>query len=282
MAKGKYTEWLTPESLIVLEGWARDGLTDAQIAQKIGIRRPTLYDWKKKYPDISDALKKGKEVIDRQVENALLKKALGYTVTETTRELIDDKGQNKRHDGVQPLTASQWTMCKSYFQQCCAYCGNQVKLTKDHLKPLENGGRLEVLNVIPACQSCNSSKKDHEWLSWFENQPFYDPERAQKIADYTSFIVGLDIQPGNGVEQLTVTKEVTKHIGPDTGAIALWLKNRKPEDWFKTNPADKRLKDSQSKINEAQVAEMQNAESNEGQTLIVDDVGGIEDEDAGS
>ncbi|MDK9899831.1 transposase, partial [Klebsiella pneumoniae] len=81
MAKGKYLEWLTKEGLLKIEGWARDGLTDEQIAEKIGIQRQTLYDWKKKYSDISYALKKGKEVIDRQVENALLKRALGYEYT---------------------------------------------------------------------------------------------------------------------------------------------------------------------------------------------------------
>ena len=85
----KYTEWITEEGLLKIEGWARDGLTDEQIADNIGIRRPTLYDWKKKYSDISDALKRGKEVIDRQVENALLKRALGYEYVETTKELTD-------------------------------------------------------------------------------------------------------------------------------------------------------------------------------------------------
>lgn len=82
MAKGKYQEWLAPEGLLKLEGWARDGLTDEDIAIKIGVNRTTLYAWMKKYPDISDALKRGKEVIDRQVENALLKRALGYEYTE--------------------------------------------------------------------------------------------------------------------------------------------------------------------------------------------------------
>lgn len=76
VAKGKYEEWLTAEGLILLEGWARDGLTDEQIAKNIGIKRPTLYEWKKRHPDISDALKKGKAVIDYEVENALLKNAL--------------------------------------------------------------------------------------------------------------------------------------------------------------------------------------------------------------
>lgn len=75
MAKGKYEEWLTKDGLILIEGWARDGLTDEQIAHNMGISRDTLYEWKKKFPDISDALKKTKEVVDREVENALFKKA---------------------------------------------------------------------------------------------------------------------------------------------------------------------------------------------------------------
>ena len=77
MAKGKYQEWLTPEGLLKIEGWARDGLTDEQIAENIGVNPATLYDWKNKYPEISEALKKGKEVVDRQVENALFERALG-------------------------------------------------------------------------------------------------------------------------------------------------------------------------------------------------------------
>lgn len=86
--KGKYEDWITPEGLLKVEGWARDGLTDKQIAANIGIRAGTLYDWKNRFPDFSEALKKGKEVVDRQVENALLKRALGYTYEETTREPV--------------------------------------------------------------------------------------------------------------------------------------------------------------------------------------------------
>ncbi|MGI8381675.1 transposase [Priestia megaterium] len=86
MAKGKYEKWITEEGLVLLEGWARDGLTDEQIAHNVGVSRSTLNDWKKKYPDISDALKKGKEVVDLQVENALLKRALGYAYEEVTEE----------------------------------------------------------------------------------------------------------------------------------------------------------------------------------------------------
>ncbi|SEU32412.1 helix-turn-helix domain-containing protein [Paenibacillus sp. NFR01] len=86
MAKGKFHEWLTPEGLLRLEGWARDGLTDEQIAGNLGIGVRTLYEWKERFPQISQALKSGKEVVDRAVENALLKRALGYKYDEVTRE----------------------------------------------------------------------------------------------------------------------------------------------------------------------------------------------------
>lgn len=86
MAKGKYEQWLTKEGLLQLEAWARNGLTDEQIAANIGISRSTLNEWKNRFSDISDTLKRGKEIVDIQVENALLKRALGYTYKETTRE----------------------------------------------------------------------------------------------------------------------------------------------------------------------------------------------------
>ena len=85
----KYTEWITEEGLLKIEGWARDGLTDKQIAENMGVAERTFTDWKKKFSAISAVLKKGKEVIDRQVENALLKRALGYECVETTKELTD-------------------------------------------------------------------------------------------------------------------------------------------------------------------------------------------------
>lgn len=82
MAKGKYEYWITPEGLLKIEGWARDGLVDKQIAANIGVSERTFTDWKSRHSAISSVLKKGKEVVDRQVENALLKRALGYEYEE--------------------------------------------------------------------------------------------------------------------------------------------------------------------------------------------------------
>lgn len=80
----KYTEWLTEEGLIQIEGWARDGLIDEQIATNVGVSYSTFRDWKKRFPALSAVLKRGKEVVDRQVENALLKTAVGYVYEEET------------------------------------------------------------------------------------------------------------------------------------------------------------------------------------------------------
>ena len=56
MAKGKYEKWLKEENLLLLEGWARDGLTDEQIAKNMGITAKTLWEWKKRYGNICNAL----------------------------------------------------------------------------------------------------------------------------------------------------------------------------------------------------------------------------------
>ena len=87
----KIDEWLEQDKLLLLEGWSRDGLTNEQIANNIGINVKTLYDWKNKKSDICNALKKGKEVVDIEVENAMLKRALGYTIT-INEEKIDKFG----------------------------------------------------------------------------------------------------------------------------------------------------------------------------------------------
>lgn len=86
----KIDEWLKEDKLILLEGWARDGLTNEQIAKNIGIIPNTLYTWINKKKEIKESLKKGKEVVDFEVENALLKKALGYTITLHKQKVTKD------------------------------------------------------------------------------------------------------------------------------------------------------------------------------------------------
>lgn len=109
MAKSKYHTHVEPR-LIEVEGWARDGLTDEQIAHNLGISKVSLYKYMDEHVELFELIKKSKEVVDREVENALLKNALGYETEEVTEEfdangnLISSKRIKKR---VAPNTTAQ-------------------------------------------------------------------------------------------------------------------------------------------------------------------------------
>lgn len=106
----KYEDWLTKEGLVRIQGWARDGLDLEQIAENIGIARQTLRQWRNTHPSISAALKEGRDVSDRHVENALYKSAIGYEYDEVTREPDEDGKLSVTkivHKQVQPNTTAQ-------------------------------------------------------------------------------------------------------------------------------------------------------------------------------
>ena len=89
MAKSKWED--VKNKLVLVEGWARDGLTDKQIANNLGISIQTFYTYKKEHLEFFESLKKGKEIVDYEVENALLKRALGYEYEEKTYEDVYNK-----------------------------------------------------------------------------------------------------------------------------------------------------------------------------------------------
>ena len=79
------------------------------------------------------------------------------------------------------------TMRRHYqkFDNACAYCGhkphNLLELEIEHVLAISAGGPHCLSNIVPACTSCNSSKRNHPWLKWFKAQPFYSAERRRKI-----------------------------------------------------------------------------------------------------
>ena len=73
--------WLTPTGLSLIRGWARDGLIDEQIAERMGISRKTLWVWKGKHPELAKASREGKEVADYRMESALYKSGIKGNVT---------------------------------------------------------------------------------------------------------------------------------------------------------------------------------------------------------
>lgn len=117
----KYYSHVEPK-LNLVESWARDGLIDEQIANNLDISLTSYYEYKNKYTEFAEALKNGKDDIDIMVENALLKRAMGYSFEEVTRESVpckayeDENGNTVEHTlmvtkvvtkEVQPDTTAQ-------------------------------------------------------------------------------------------------------------------------------------------------------------------------------
>ena len=77
-----------------IEDWARQGATNEIIAKRLGISRGTLWTYTKEFPDVLDALKRGRENLTIDLMSALIKKAVGYKYKETKR-YIDENGKKK-------------------------------------------------------------------------------------------------------------------------------------------------------------------------------------------
>lgn len=74
--------WLSEDGVILITSWRRDGMTFRDIANKIGINENTFHDWCRENPQLKDVKTTTKELVDYRVENALLKRALGFKSTE--------------------------------------------------------------------------------------------------------------------------------------------------------------------------------------------------------
>jgi hypothetical protein len=72
---------------LLAEGYARNGLSDKQIMHNLGIGKTAFYDYINIFPDFANAIKRGRTPVDIQVENAMLKRALGYEYEEKTSEV---------------------------------------------------------------------------------------------------------------------------------------------------------------------------------------------------
>lgn len=78
--------WSADEGRTIIEDMARQGLSCTEIAAKIGVKPHTLAGWRSKCPAIDAAILRGRDWCVAAVEQALLRRALGYTVEEITTE----------------------------------------------------------------------------------------------------------------------------------------------------------------------------------------------------
>ena len=126
IAKSKYETDVKPR-LVEIEAWKRDGLTDEQIFKNLGISRDTFYKYKEKYADFSDALKKGKEVADIEVENALFKRAIGYKYKEVIKEVKEIDGKKTTYvKEVKEIDGKKTTYVKEVIKEMPGDVGAQI------------------------------------------------------------------------------------------------------------------------------------------------------------
>lgn len=110
-----------------------------------------------------------------------------YSQTEKAQEIFARLRHNRRvrtKDTLTTLTAKQWRDCQKHFDNKCAYCCADGKITKDHFVPVIKGGEFTVRNIIPACESCNRSKRDRDFFDWYPKKSFYSPKCERKILKF--------------------------------------------------------------------------------------------------
>lgn len=75
------------------------------------------------------------------------------------RTTVKKRKALKKGAGSATLTRHEWESIKARYKNCCAYCGKRGRMTQDHITPLSKGGHHSATNVVPACMTCNCSKK---------------------------------------------------------------------------------------------------------------------------
>jgi len=144
-----------------------------------------------------------KAVADRQIE-AVRRSLATLTPSPTVADLVAN--QQLKHIQATLYSRQKSKLRKALIRQCqhlghisgaamrrryeqfdnaCAYCGhkphNPLELEIEHVLAISADGPHCLSNIVPACTSCNSSKRNHPWLRWFKAQPFYSVQRRRKI-----------------------------------------------------------------------------------------------------
>ena len=157
-----------------------------EIKQKTKAWQKANWDRVKKIKHKSAVKHKKKIAARRRKYRKLNKKKLARQLTSwrrgnRARYLAQKARRRAREAGVMAtLTAKEWQEIVRQYNHRCAYCGKRKKLTQDHVKPLVQAGPHIKANVVPACQSCNSSKqgrtpdqwKDEQGSDWSDLQGF--------------------------------------------------------------------------------------------------------------
>lgn len=88
---------------------------------------------------------------------------------------------------INDFSRNDWEEILDIFNNECAYCGSVDNIEQEHVIPLSKGGSHTASNIVPACRSCNSSKRQRLIEKWYSQQTFYDKEKERKILKWMGY-----------------------------------------------------------------------------------------------
>lgn len=165
--------------------------------------RPHLSSYYKKYRQENyDQIVKQQRRYYQQNKEKILQNIKAYTERHWEqackwKRIRAQRRRAKQRTLEASFTHKQWDNCLKQFEDKCAYCGKRKKLSQEHFVPLDKGGEYSLNNIIPACGSCNSSKRNADFFEWYPLQPFYSKTREKKILTYLNY--------KGDIQQLTLT-----------------------------------------------------------------------------
>jgi len=130
-----------------------------------------------------------KSKIYREANKSVLREK-GLKYQKENRDSANVRSHNYRARKRQlphTLTSSQWKLIKSHFDNKCSYCGKSSPLAQEHFLAANNGGEYAISNIVPSCQSCNSSKNASNFFIWYPKQKFYSKARESKILKFLGY-----------------------------------------------------------------------------------------------
>lgn len=160
--KSRIDQLFDEDMLVLIEGLARDGYTNQDIARRIGVEPSVLYNAKRERPEINAAINRGKQIVDYKVENALLKSALGYHTKEVKVTTIMRYGKvvEEQKEVLEKDVAPNSISCQVWLYNRCP---DKWKRNRDKLLEDEEEATIQVTVKRASQNETEDSEEDSEW-----------------------------------------------------------------------------------------------------------------------